>query len=333
MLSSRARTTAVAAAATAALTLTACGGDSESDATSSAAGAAKSVSSEDSTALEGIDVTAGTEDKAPSVKVAKAPVAAKETATKVIKEGEGEALAEGSLAKVDMALFNGKDGKALQQGETYSADPAVLPMTVPEQFPGLVKAVQGQKVGTSGVAIIPPKDVFGEQGNPQLGIDGKDSLVLVFDVRGAVPTEAKGEEVAPKEGLPTVEVPADKPATFTMPKSKPSTKLVAQPLIKGEGKEVKKGDTVYVSYTGATYRDGKVFDSSKKEGAGQPFPFQVGGGQVIKGWDEGIEGQTVGSRVLLTIPPSKGYGKQGQPDAGIKGTDTLVFVVDILDAP
>ena len=53
---------------------------------------------------------------------------------------------------------------------------------------------------------------------------------------------------------------------------------------------------------------------------------------MIAGWDEGLVGQTVGSQVLLVVPPDKGYGKDGQPSAGIKGTDTLVFVVDILDA-
>ena len=53
---------------------------------------------------------------------------------------------------------------------------------------------------------------------------------------------------------------------------------------------------------------------------------------MIAGWDEGLVGQTVGSQVLLVVPPDKGYGAAGQPNAGISGTDTLVFVVDILDA-
>ena len=58
----------------------------------------------------------------------------------------------------------------------------------------------------------------------------------------------------------------------------------------------------------------------------------IGKGSVIAGWDEGLVGQTVGSQVLLVVPPDKGYGAAGNTDAGIKGTDTLVFVVDILDA-
>ena len=62
--------------------------------------------------------------------------------------------------------------------------------------------------------------------------------------------------------------------------------------------------------------------------------FAVGAtpSQLIPGWDKGLVGQHIGSRVLLVIPPADGYGKTGNPQAGIKGTDTLVFVVDVLGA-
>jgi peptidylprolyl isomerase len=78
------------------------------------------------------------------------------------------------------------------------------------------------------------------------------------------------------------------------------------------------------------WRTGKVFDSSWKRGQSMNVPIATG--QVIPGWDEGLVGQTVGSQVLLVVPPDKGYGDSGQPSAGIKGTDTMVFVVDILGA-
>ena len=79
---------------------------------------------------------------------------------------------------------------------------------------------------------------------------------------------------------------------------------------------------------GIIWPGGKQFDSSWDKGA--PASFGIGVGQVIAGWDEGLVGRPVGSQVLLVIPPDKGYGAQGQGQ--IKGTDTLVFVVDILDA-
>ncbi len=83
-------------------------------------------------------------------------------------------------------------------------------------------------------------------------------------------------------------------------------------------------------FSGAIWRSGKVFDSSWARSGSAQFP--IGAGQVIAGWDEGLVGQTVGSQVLLVIPPAKGYGTAGSPSAGISGTDTLVFVVDILGA-
>jgi peptidylprolyl isomerase len=86
---------------------------------------------------------------------------------------------------------------------------------------------------------------------------------------------------------------------------------------------------VTVQYVLATYSSKQVIQSSWTS---QPFTFTLGEGQVIPGWDTGLVGQTVGSRVLLVIPPKDGYGTAGSSAAGIKGTDTLVFVVDIIDA-
>ena len=106
--------------------------------------------------------------------------------------------------------------------------------------------------------------------------------------------------------------------------------LVSQALIKGTGPVVAAGQTITVHYTGVIWGSGKQFDSSWDRGS--PVNFVIGKSQVIPGWDEGLVGQTVGSQVLLVVPPDKGYGTAGQSSAGISGTDTLVFVVDILDA-
>mgnify|MGYP002714692583 FL=1 len=123
----------------------------------------------------------------------------------------------------------------------------------------------------------------------------------------------------------------DKPATFTMPKGKAPTETQVETLIAGDGEKVAKGDTVYVSYTGALWKNGKVFDSSKEEGR-RPFPVTLGQGQVIKGWDEGLVGTRVGDRVLLVVPPKDGYGATGSQDGSITKDDTIVFVVDVLGA-
>ncbi len=100
-------------------------------------------------------------------------------------------------------------------------------------------------------------------------------------------------------------------------------------LRQGSGAEVEPGQEIVVNYLGQTWA-GHVFDNSYDRG--QPLTFPIGVGMVIGGWDEGLVGQQIGSRVLLSIPPEYGYGERGVPQVGISGTDTLVFVVDILDA-
>ncbi|MCP9979155.1 FKBP-type peptidyl-prolyl cis-trans isomerase [Actinomadura madurae] len=82
-----------------------------------------------------------------------------------------------------------------------------------------------------------------------------------------------------------------------------------------------------VNYTGKIWKTGKKFDSSWDNK--QPATFPIGGGQTIPGFDKGLTGAKVGSRVMLVLPPEEGYGKKGSPPT-IKGDDTLVFVVDIL---
>lgn len=103
--------------------------------------------------------------------------------------------------------------------------------------------------------------------------------------------------------------------------------LVVEVLEEGNGPVVEAGETILCNYLGQVW-DGNVFDNSYDRG--QPLEFQVGVGMVIAGWDQGLVGQRVGSRVLLSIPSDLGYGARGVPQAGIRGGDTLVFVTDIV---
>lgn len=103
-------------------------------------------------------------------------------------------------------------------------------------------------------------------------------------------------------------------------------KLKIEDLKKGTGKEAKSGDTVTVQYVGKL-ENGTVFDSSYTRK--QPFTTQIGTGQVIAGWDQGIPGMRVGGKRRLTIPPSLGYGDQGQ--GAIPPNATLIFEIELLD--
>jgi FKBP-type peptidyl-prolyl cis-trans isomerase len=119
--------------------------------------------------------------------------------------------------------------------------------------------------------------------------------------------------------------------TITIPSGvTPPGTLQVRTLIKGTGHVVRSGQEIAVQYTGVIWRTGEVFDSSWSSKS--PLTTVIGAGQVIKGWDDGLVGQTVGSRVMLVVPPADAYGSAGSSQAGITGTDTLAFVVDILAA-
>lgn len=131
------------------------------------------------------------------------------------------------------------------------------------------------------------------------------------------------------KGLPKVTGSyGDKPKIKVTKGVKPSKKLTSTVLSKGDGPKVAKGDLLVADYLGSIYRSGKVFDNSYDRKA--PAAFPIGVGKVVTGWDKTLVGVRVGSRVLMVLPPKFGYGAQGNSQAGIKGTDSLIFVVDVI---
>ncbi len=112
---------------------------------------------------------------------------------------------------------------------------------------------------------------------------------------------------------------------ITVPETEPPTELLVETVVEGDGDEVMAGDLLLADYAGVLWDTGAEFDSSWSRG--EPAAFGIGVGAVIPGWDSGLVGQRVGSRVLLVIPPEQGYGDEGSGE--IPGGATLVFVVDI----
>jgi FKBP-type peptidyl-prolyl cis-trans isomerase FkpA len=107
---------------------------------------------------------------------------------------------------------------------------------------------------------------------------------------------------------------------------KTASGLTIEDLVVGDGATAAAGQRVSVHYTGWT-TDGKKFDSSKDRG--QAFMFSLGGGEVIRGWDEGVAGMKVGGKRKLTIPPELGYGTRGAGKV-IPPNATLLFEVELL---
>lgn len=139
----------------------------------------------------------------------------------------------------------------------------------------------------------------------------------------AAKTYAKGAAVEPIANAEDL----DKQPGIPKPSGTPARTLVVKDLKVGTGPAAKEGDELTVRYVGASFSTGKVFDASWKTPQNS-FPFTLGQGAVIAGWDKGLVGMKVGGRRELVIPPADGYGDAGSPPS-IKGGETLVFVVDL----
>ncbi len=290
----------------------------------------------DDPSLDAITVT-GVFDESAAIEVDD-PFSTDTTYRRIIEEGDGDPVEAGQTVSFQNVAVNGRDGVEFDNSYEATGEGGTPSIVMDESqiIPGLVRGLIDVPVGSRVLVAVAPQDAFQEQGGiPDAGIEADDTILFVVDVLEATTPEpplerAEGTPVEPEEGLPTVELDDTGKPTITIPDTDPSTELVTQVLIEGDGPVVESGQDLTVHYTGVIYASGEQFDSSWDRGEPSSFPIGVGG--VIAGWDEGLVGQTVGSQVLLVIPPEQGYGPDGNPDAGISGTDTLVFVVDILAA-
>ncbi|MEU0385705.1 FKBP-type peptidyl-prolyl cis-trans isomerase [Streptomyces chartreusis] len=121
----------------------------------------------------------------------------------------------------------------------------------------------------------------------------------------------------------------DEKPTIAKGSGEPSKQLAVKTLVAGSGKTIAENDFVVANYLGQVWSTAKVFDNSYDRKA--RLAIQLAQGQIIDGWRYALAGKKTGSRVEMAVPPTWGYGSQGNPQAGIKGTDTLVFVVDVQD--
>lgn len=244
----------------------------------------------------------------------------------VLAEGDGEALETGDMLVAD---FKGQpwDAEGDDDGvdSTFGAAPLLKPLGKGQVPPGWEAKLPGVKVGSRVMLVEAAAESSAASGR---------TYVFVIDVLGAVDPNggAVGEAVTPA-GKDLPKVTGEDDPKVEIPDASPPEDLVSEVLLRGDGPEVEVDQLAVVQYTGVLWRNGEQFDSSwDREGGPSPLSFTVGKPGIITGWNEGLVGRTVGSRVLLVVPPEKGYGASGQPAAGIKGDDTMVFVVDILGA-
>lgn len=256
----------------------------------------------------------------------------------VLEQGGGAQLANGDAVVVDYTLMDWTGAKLI--GSTYGTGGAPdktqeFVLGSSSALPSWNQVLPQVKVGSRVEIVTPPAGAFGTEGATAYGITGKDDLVYVLDVVGAYPGNADITGTQPAQtdaALPAVSGnPGTGKVSVSLPKGAAApTSLVSRILIHGSGAAVAGGQRLMVQYEGVDWNTGKVFDSSF--GKGQIASFVLGSTTVISGWNKGLAGTHVGDRVLLVLPAADAYGSKGVASAGIAGGDTLVFVIDIVDA-
>jgi peptidylprolyl isomerase len=279
--------------------------------------------------VEGWDAAtvSGAVGTAPKVDWKGKMAAVDKTETKTLESGDGETVDKGGKVWGYIWIGNG-----FTQKQAYSdydhKQPEELTADAKSLSPVFEKMLTGAKVGSRVAAIASAKEVFGDAGNPQLGVANEDPLLILVDlVAPAVdkPTDVdpgKLPQLIPTPGKPNV--PSG--MNFTgVPKPQQNGEFLRATLKQGTGPTVTSDMKVKVNYLGMVYGAKKPFDESYTK-----QPLDIGLDGVVKGWTYGLTGVKVGSRVLLQIPPLLGYGAQAQEK--IPANSTLYFVVDVLSA-
>ncbi|PZU47886.1 MAG: hypothetical protein DI566_04810 [Microbacterium sp.] len=266
------------------------------------------------TAASGADSEAVTVDDSGDTLTATVPtgLSFSEVQRTVVTKGDGEVLASGDLASGTYQIFDGATGELLTDASTTSATgDGLVPLLIDQtQLSMWIVAVECNPIGSTTVLTVP---------GSAIGSEGSNYVVVARTV-AALPTTATGTPVDPVAGMPEVTLDADGVPTVTVPDTEAPADLQIADLKKGDGPTVADGDQVVVQYKGVAWDTKEEFDSSWSRGA--PASFTTTG--VYEGFGKALVGQTVGSQVLVVMPPS-----MGDLNGDLKGK-TLVFVIDIL---
>jgi len=275
-----------------------------------------------------IDVTGDTADQ-PEADIY-TPLHASHLAYEDVVTGEGTAItAQNQLMVVDVALFSGATGEPIV-ATAYDGD--LSRVSSPDQwttnFPGFEEALQCATEGSRIAVALSPDDMAPDVA-AGFGIDEDGTVVAVIDLRKVYLAAADGQnQFNSGFGLPTVVRAPDGRPGLIIPDGAPPADLVVQTLKKGTGETVTGDDAVRVHYTGVVWGENETFESTWDDQA-----KSVTADTVVPGFAEAIEGQTVGSQVLVVVPPDQGFGDDA--NGAVPGGSTLVYVIDILgiDAP
>ena len=253
-----------------------------------------------------------------------------ETSVTTLVKGDGEEIADGDTVNTYLWVGNGATKEVVYSDyDNGSSEPIPNSEEVDQVFRALF---EGATYGSRVVAVTSASEVFGPDADEsQTGVGATDSVVIVADFvdKQAVaptPTDDKAHETTPDTQPKVVETDGKPTALDFTGVKEPALDTPVQRVVlkEGDGAALKATDTITINYLGATYDADAPFDESY---SGEPLTSPLSG--LIQGWTIGLTGVKVGSRVLLQIPPSFGYGAQGS-GASIPGNSTLWFVIDVV---
>ncbi len=248
----------------------------------------------------------------------------------VIDAGEGDQIAAGQIVDFQLSVFSAVSGDLITQS-SYDDAQAPLRRTAGAEVDLLAGSLQCATVGSRFAVTGTVGDVFGGPVE-EAGLAAADPLVLVFDVQAAYLGRATGTPQLGASGIPAVVTTPDGIPGVTIPNEEPPTELRSHTLVRGDGTPIAEGDRAVLHYTGLLWETETIFDSSWDRGAAGTFTiasFEDDPNGIVPGLAVGLIGKTVGSQVIVVIPPELGY-PEGQSPPTIPTGSTMVFVVDIL---
>lgn len=246
--------------------------------------------------------------------------------SKTLVAGDGATLEDGDQVLTHLWIGNGfTEAKSFS---THDEDSTAELVKIDDQLPPFLASIKGATIGSRIAVTSSAEAAFGEAGNSQLGIGNKDSVLVIVDLASGLDDGPSGTRPPAPAWVPGIKNEKSVPVGFDFTGTpEPTDKLQTAVLFEGDGATVESGSAIVVRYLGEVYGGDKPFDENFSK---EPTSFGIGTGKVIKGWDQALVGTTVGTRIVLAVPPKLGYGDAGNPDAGIKKTDTLYFLIDVL---
>lgn len=279
-----------------------------------------------------VRVTEATEDNPTPVAVFPTPILTSGTERSVIRSGQGIPATEGSAVDFHVAAYLGSGGQFLTASSFIADEPVrrVVSQSSEDYFAKNLSCARG---GERIVFTDTVSAVFGPIPEDEI-VQNDSTVVVVVDVLATFPPLADGFPTGLQAGAPAV---VQHPLGYhgiSLPMGPPPTTLQVHTLKQGKGPVLADGDSVVAHYTAMVWETKQVFSTSFEQQIPLTVDLQDGSvegaeGGIINGLFEGLVGQTIGSQVVIVVPPDRGYPAGAAP-AGVPDGSTLVYVFDIL---